>query len=116
MLHALALATVVMAVVAPHVMAYDASDTLAAIEQASASTGIAYSWLHRVVGCETGGTFSPTAIGDHGTSFGAAQLHRGGLLGTFYATGGTDPMNPYEAISFMADRFAAGQSYYWSCK
>jgi hypothetical protein len=95
--------------------AYTIDDTLAAIDAASAETGVSASWLRRVVYCETGGTLSPSVIGDHGTSFGAAQLHRGGLLGTFYAQGFGDPFNPYEAIAFMAYQFLSGNSFLWTC-
>jgi hypothetical protein len=98
------------------VHAYDSSDTYAAIDQASTEHGVSWTWLHRVINCETGGTMNPYKVGDHGTSFGAAQLHRGGLLGAFYAQGYSDPMNPYEALDFTAAQFAAGNSRAWTCR
>jgi hypothetical protein len=114
-LHAFALLVVLSAAATARAADFDASDTLLAIDQASAATGVARSWLHSTVGCETGWTFSPDAIGDHGTSFGAAQLHRGGELGRFYLVGFEDPFNPYESILFMAQQFAAGRAFAWSC-
>jgi len=100
-----------------HAEGFDQNDTLAALEAASASTGVSYAWLHRVVGCETGFTWNPAAVGDYGTSFGAAQLHRGGgELPRFYAFGFSDPFNPYEAVTFMAQEFAVGRASAWSCR
>lgn len=115
-LHAFALAVVLGAAVAGRAEAFDASDTLAAIDQASETTGISATWLRATVGCETGWTFSPDAIGDRGSSLGAAQLHRGGgELPRFYAFGYSDPFNPYEAVFFMAEEFARGRAQAWSC-
>lgn len=97
--------------------AYTAEDTYAAIDQASSESGVSQAWLTRVVGCETGWTFHPGAVGDHGSSFGAAQLHRGGSeLTRFYAAGFDDPFDPYQSVSFMAAEFALGRSSAWSCQ
>jgi hypothetical protein len=115
--HALALAVVLACAATARADPFDSSDTLAAIEQASSSTGVAQSWLYRVIGCETGWTFNPHAVGDRGTSLGPAQLHRGGgELPRFYAFGYSDPFDPYQSIEFMALEFADGRARAWSCR
>lgn len=53
---------------------------------------------------ETGGTFSPTSVGDQGTSLGLFQLHRGGELGNLTQTQAFDPVtNAKVAVSHIAD-------------
>lgn len=95
---------------------FSAGDVFAAIDSASESTGVARSSIDRVVRCETGGTYDPYAKGDHGTSFGAVQLHQGGgELYRFYAAGYADPFNPYEAVQFLAEEINAGRGSAWSC-
>jgi hypothetical protein len=95
---------------------YDSSDVIAAIHQASEEIGVSEAWLYRVVDCETGHTFNPYAIGDHGTSLGMAQLHMGGgELVRFLAWGYDSPFDPYQAARFMAQEFAFGRAGSWSC-
>jgi hypothetical protein len=101
--------------------AYDRSDTLAAIDQASADVGISWGYLYRVVGCETGWRFDPYEIGDHGTSLGVAQLHQGGnALPAFYVLGYDDPFDPYQAVNFLAHALMGEipglGAHSWSCK
>src|SRR5947209_6510176 len=91
---------------------YTASDTIAAIDQASAETGVSRAWLLRVVSCETGGTLNPYAVGRQG-ELGAAQLHPRGELRRFYALGYGDPFSPYEAVTFLAQRLAQGGARAW---
>lgn len=75
--------------------------------------------LVSVVGCETGQTYAATSVGDGGTSFGIAQLHRGGLLdsgpSSFYGRGHTDPFDVQQAARYMAWAFANGLAGHWSC-
>jgi hypothetical protein len=94
--------------------AFGPDDTLAAIRQASADTGVSYAWLTRTVFCETAGTYDPHSVGIQG-ELGAAQLHPRGELGRFYAYGYDDPYDPYQAVEFMAQRFLAGGSRAWTC-
>jgi soluble lytic murein transglycosylase-like protein len=94
---------------------FSPDDTVAAIDAASAETGVSWSWLYRVVRCETGGTLNPYAVGRQGER-GVAQLHPYGMLPTFYALGYADPFDPYEAVRFMAYRFAEGRARAWSCR
>jgi hypothetical protein len=99
--------------------AFSSDDTLSAIDQASADTGISAALLRRIVRCETGGTFNPYAVGDHGTSFGAVQLHRPGLYWHFLAVGYLDPDDPYQAVEYLArvlrGDFAGLSGSRWSC-
>jgi soluble lytic murein transglycosylase-like protein len=118
-LHLFALLTVALLVSSAHAQeeptAFTPADTLAAIDEASADSGISAAWLMRVIRCETGGTFNPYAIGRAG-ELGAAQLHPHGELLRFYAVGYTDPFDPRQAAHFMADQFLLGRAYPWSCR
>jgi hypothetical protein len=95
---------------------FTVDDTYAAIEQASATSGVSAARLERIVDCETGHTMDPHAIGDYGTSYGAVQLHRGGLLGHFYSVGYDDPFDPYQAVQYLADSILAGKASAWTCR
>lgn len=102
--------------------AFTPDDTRRAIDIAASQTGVSATRLDQIVRCETrGDEYDPDAVGDHGTSFGAVQLHRGGLLEYFYAQGYEDPFNPYEATSYLA-RAVSGEwaylgigSWSWTC-
>ena len=93
---------------------YTADDTLAAIEQYSAEFDVSYTWLRSIVRCETGGTYSPYAVGRQG-ELGAAQLHPRGEILRFYAWGYDDPFSPYQAVRFLAQRLNQGGARAWSC-
>jgi hypothetical protein len=63
----------------------------------------------------------PSLVGDHGTSFGAVQLHRGGLLEFFHGLGYGSAFDPYQALDFLA-RCLIGEfvglgigSWSWTC-
>lgn len=81
--------------------AYTPDDTLAAIDGASATYGVSAGRLRQVVDCETGHTLEPSLVGDHGTSFGVVQLHRGGAL-AHYLSLYSDPFDPYTAVAYLA--------------
>lgn len=101
--------------------AFSSDDTHAAIEQSAASVGVSRTRLDAIVRCETHGDYDPNAVGDHGTSFGAVQLHRGGLLGYFYAEGYSDPFDPYQGVEYLARALSGEWSYLgigswsWTC-
>lgn len=78
--------------------------------------GIAPAWPLRIVRCETGGTWSPTAVGDGGRSWGLAQLHVNGLRALFYRLGYADPFDAWEAADFLAWALANGYAGHWSCR
>lgn len=118
---ALLLALVLLSSASP-VSAFTADDTRAAIDQSVAETGVSHARLDQIIRCETRGQeYNPNAIGDHGTSFGAAQIHRGGLLSHFYAQGYDDPFNPYQSVEYLARAVGGEWSYLgigarsWSC-
>jgi hypothetical protein len=96
------LAAIVLMVRNAHAEAYSADDTEAAIADVHAAYGVPIGRLHEIVSCETGRTMDPNVVGDHGTSFGAVQLHRGGALSHFFSLGYTDPFNPWQAIEYLA--------------
>jgi hypothetical protein len=83
--------------------AYTPADSLQAIDD----TAAAYGWwlrptLRSIARCESGGTFDPNVVGDHGTSYGLVQLHRGGLLERFYAAGYDSAFDPWQSLAFLA--------------
>lgn len=90
-------------------------DVLDAINLASADSGVSYEWLRRVIACETGQTYNPYVVGKQG-ELGPAQLHPRGLLPEFYKAGYTDPVDPYQALTFTAQRFLRGDAYKWTCR
>jgi hypothetical protein len=93
---------------------YTSDDTYAAIQEASDETGVSAAYLTAVVQCETGGNFSPYAVGRQG-ELGAVQLHPRGELRRFLAWGYTDPFSPYQAVRFLAQRIVQGGASAWSC-
>lgn len=103
------------AVAITHGQEYTPADTLAAIEEASINSGVSYTWLRRIVACETGQTFRNDLVGRQG-EIGAVQLHPRGLLPAFYAAGYTNPRNPQDAVHFLADQILLGRSRHWSCR
>jgi hypothetical protein len=111
---AIALATVAWLLATATVHAYDADDTLAAIEAVSANTGVSHARLWSIVDCETGHTFSPNVVGRLG-EIGAVQLYRYGELPRFYRYGYDDPWNPYQAVEFLATRLLEGGARAWTC-
>lgn len=94
--------------------AYDADDTLAAIDAASATYGVSYAWLRSIVRCETAGTYDPNSVGRLGEK-GAVQLYARGELPRFYAWGYDDPFDPYQAVPFLAQRLLQGGARAWTC-
>lgn len=89
-------------------VAYGPAHTLDALDRYGSP------WSRCVVGYETGWTWDPNAVGDHGTSFGAAQLHSPGLLDDFYARGWDNPFNPYQAVVYMEEARSRGLSSHWT--
>lgn len=114
-LHATVLLAIVLMMVRPVAAeGYTSDDTLEAISEASATYGVSEAWLRSIVRCETGGSFSPYAIGRQG-ELGPVQLHPRGELPRFYAWGYGDPFDPYQAVPFLAQRINQGGARAWSC-
>lgn len=92
---------------------YNPTDSAIAIADAAVAYGISEAWLLATARCEAPG-LNPYAVGRQG-ELGIAQLLPRGELRRFYALGYTNPFNPYEAMDFMAMRFAAGGARAWTC-
>lgn len=97
---------------------FTSDDSYQAIADAAANHGVSEAALMRVARCETHGSFDPYSVGDHGTSYGLFQLHRGGLLGLFYVDH-SDAFDPYQAADFaaavMAGEVEGAHMSAWSC-
>lgn len=59
--------------------------------------------------CESG--FNSEAVGDHGTSFGVAQIH----LPAHKDVTREESLNPFFAIDWAAYQFSLGNENMWSC-
>jgi hypothetical protein len=79
-------------------------DTHQAIWDAAANHGVSDGRLRAIVACETGGTFNPRAVGDHGKSLGAVQLSTlpTGLYWDFETRGYDDAFDPYQSLDYLA--------------
>ena len=119
-LHGMMLAALALLLTTSHVRGQEAdyvytpADTLAAIDETAADSGVSWRWLYSIVRCETGGTFNPYAVGRLGEK-GAAQLHPRGELPRFYAYGYDNPYSPYQAVAFLAQRLNEGGARAWTC-
>lgn len=96
-----------------HAEGYDATDARQAIATAAETYGVSEAWLLSTAACEAPG-LNPYAVGRQG-ELGLAQLHPRGELRRFYSQGYSDPFDPFEAMDFMARRFAAGGASAWTC-
>jgi hypothetical protein len=83
---------------------FTADDTYQAIWDAAANHGVSYGRLRAIVACETGGTFNPRSVGDHGSSLGAVQLSTlpGNLYWDFEKRGYDDAFDPYQSLDYLA--------------
>ena len=93
---------------------YTPADTLAAINDVSATSGVAWTRLYAIVDCETGHTLDPYAVGRQG-EVGVAQLLARGELPRFYRYGYDNPISPYQAVAFLAQRLNEGGARAWTC-
>jgi hypothetical protein len=93
---------------------WTSDDTLAALEQYAVEFDVSYAWLRSIVRCETGGTYSPYAVGRQG-ELGAVQLHPRGRLSHFLSIGYDDPFDPYQSIRYLAQEISFGRASAWSC-
>ena len=108
---------IVLALAPLQALAWTVDDTFQALYDAHVNTGVPYARLYRIVGCETGQTFNPHVVGDHGNSWGPVQFNKyGGELPRFYARGYTDVYNPYEAIDYLANAIMEGRASAWTCR
>jgi hypothetical protein len=89
----------------------------ATIYASAARHGVSGTVMYSIIYCETVGftKFEGDYVGGRPTSHGWAQLHEGGLLGSFYTMGYTDPYNLYQASDFMAIEIGMGNRRHWHC-
>lgn len=87
----------------------DASSTTALIRAAAVKYGLNYDHFYRTLRCESG--LNTNAIGDHGTSFGVAQIH----LPAHPDITRQEAMNGRWSIEWAAEQFATGGAPMWSC-
>lgn len=93
-----------------HISPVDASLSIErAITLAAAKHGLDAKILTRTIKCES--SMNPKAVGDHGTSFGIAQIH---LIDHPEITK-EQALDPYFSIEYMAQQFAKGNARLWSC-
>jgi hypothetical protein len=59
--------------------------------------------------CESG--FNAKAIGDHGTSFGVAQIH----ISAHKEVSKEEALDPLFSINFAAKAFSEGHQNWWTC-
>ena len=79
------------------------------IAQYASDYGIAVQPLVDTLDCES--DFNSNAIGDHGTSYGVAQIH----LAAHPEVTKSEALDPLWSIKWAAQEFAAGNADLWSC-
>ena len=78
------------------------------IDLASAAYGVATTTLAGVLYIESG--YNPNAIGDHGTSFGCAQIHA-----PAHPDISLDQMfDPWFSINYLAEQISKGNGWMWT--
>lgn len=83
-------------------------DFVAYIEKEAPKYGLSAKKVESRIECETGGTWNPSVVGDHGTSFGLAQLHNPSTKGLTIA----QAEDPKTAIDYMIQNWHKDR---WSC-
>lgn len=91
------------------------------ITERAEANGVSAAAMLALAGCETGGTYNPDAVGDHGTSLGLFQLNTlaTGLYWHFLAVGYDDWRDATQQADYVS-RVAAGafpgiRLSRWSC-
>lgn len=79
------------------------------IEAYAVRYGIPAAPIIKTLQCES--QFDSQAIGDHGTSFGVAQIH----LSDHPGVTKEEALNPYFAIDWTVRQFRDGNASWWSC-
>lgn len=81
----------------------------ALVAQEAAKAGVNPYTMDKVINCES--QWNPKAVGDHGTSYGLAQIH----LPAHPDITKAQAEDPKYAIHFMATMFAEGNENAWTC-
>ncbi len=71
--------------------------------------GVSASMMTAILKCESG--MRPDAVGDHGTSFGIAQIH----LSAHPDVTKEQALDPLFSIDFLAREMKANRVWQWSC-
>jgi hypothetical protein len=79
--------------------------------QEAVEAHISPSTVRAVIDCETGGTWNPEIVGDHGMSFGLSQIY----LPDHPDISRETAEDPYFAIQFLVRSVADGHGSMWSC-
>ena len=88
---------------------YTASTSQEIIYSYAVEYGIPFDSFDTTLKCES--DFNPSAIGDHGTSLGIAQIH----LPAHPDITEEEATDPIWAINFTAKEFSEGHANLWSC-
>lgn len=83
--------------------------TIGLISHYSALYGVSSSTVYKVLECES--KLSASAVGDHGTSFGIAQIH----LPAHPEISKIEALDPYFSIEWTARQMSTGHGNMWSC-
>lgn len=79
------------------------------IDRAAAKYGVSRERLTAVLSCESG--LSASAVGDHGTSFGIAQIH----LPAHPDISKSQALDAAWSIDWAAHQFSLGHASMWTC-
>lgn len=85
------------------------SSIYALIQDASIRYEISFDKLYSTLKCES--KLNPKAIGDHGKSFGVAQIH----LPSHPTITKKQALDPVFAVNWSAKMFSQGKANLWSC-
>jgi hypothetical protein len=70
---------------------------------------VSYDELYGTLNCESG--LDPSIVGDHGTSYGIAQIH----LPAHPDITKSEALDPQFSVNFAAHEFSKGRQAEWSC-
>ena len=84
-------------------------DVNSLIRNAASKYGISYTDLYKTLYCES--RLNPDAVGDHGTSFGVAQIH----LPAHPDITKAEALDPTWAVNWAAQQFSTGGAGQWTC-
>jgi soluble lytic murein transglycosylase-like protein len=88
---------------------YNASTSEAIVLSYAIKYGVKGDELLNTLKCESG--LNPKAVGDHGTSYGIAQIH----LPAHKDISKAQALDPFFAIDFAAKQFSLGNAGIWTC-
>lgn len=90
-------------------LAYTVDTAPLIIEAYAVKYGVPAQPIIDTLRCES--RFNSDIVGDHGTSYGVAQIH----LPAHQDVTKEEALNPFFAIDWTAQQFKAGNAHIWSC-